>query len=913
MPSLNGLVDINADNVNSTTIVSDEINSKNVDTETLFVDGLNLGEQVNINAQKLTAITYTATPTPLTTISSDVSIPNGGMDLTGTMIIRGSSDPSNNNMSLYYDPAYFGFRFKNNRPGAYMYFSVLDNYGNLKNFQFNYSQTYSNIPMYVDNWLNVSYNNDLTFGDNNSSNWYGSRAKFIPSSSPTAGFVFYTKGFNNNTAYYTNFTHNNLSNVETPTFRMNYGNIWSLVKHTFEMDASMNSNLSVAGTSTLKQISGTTLNITGTSNFGNTITADSLSVYNGTNLNGNLNAISTSNFIGQATFSSNLIANANIHANTFDCSNNAIFNGAVTCNNSLSSGALTCTNLTATSNILCSSFRTTGNAQIDGNLTVNGFIHNIAGLITFTGPMSTYSITSSSRIIQTSSLATDNKITQTRISGDTTGNANILKYTQVRFNSNSALGTSSAGIQVIDDFNGAQLVFIPNSGSGSYNNMVNKNDRIIASIYGDGSPSCLDLISYGASAKHGIKIFHDSSSNSTVSMLEGNYNFKVNNLTGVTASSGVTSSATGEFNIVNSAGRGLQLNSNSTASATNNLVALNDSVITTQTQNNSSLVITNYGTVKSGLKISTTASTNANVGLYCKNSYLKMSASAVVESMDFASEIITHTTTSGYSLSSPEVTLQTTNDSYPCKYRALNHEFSSKNGGDGCTVNIRGNLSLARSDSSYNYITSSNNIVLSTTSGQSNNYWASTHNFRTIDASGMVDLSGNTVISIRGNVTLHGSGNLTFPNSSIQNTAFTNANSDKLNAIGTIVSSTLNATATLTTNTIFDCGSISLTAGTWSVSVNCCVAVIVGTTTVGELLAGYSKSSSGLSQSTNLSIINAGNFTYNNGNQWCLTSTNTIVVSSTTTYYMILRCLFGTASRLQFVSTNSAFQATRIA
>ena len=74
MPSLNGLVDITADSVNSTSISSDEISSKNVDTQTLYVNGLDLGTQVNLNAQKLTAITYTETPTPTTNISSNLDV-----------------------------------------------------------------------------------------------------------------------------------------------------------------------------------------------------------------------------------------------------------------------------------------------------------------------------------------------------------------------------------------------------------------------------------------------------------------------------------------------------------------------------------------------------------------------------------------------------------------------------------------------------------------------------------------------------------------------------------------------------------------------------------------------------------------------------------------------------------------------
>lgn len=114
MPSLNGLVDIKADSVNSSIIESEEINSTNIDTKTLFVDGFNLGEQVNINAQKLTAITYTATPTPLTTISSDVKLNNasliGTFNVDGSIIIRYPSEP-NANLKISYEPSNFGFCF----------------------------------------------------------------------------------------------------------------------------------------------------------------------------------------------------------------------------------------------------------------------------------------------------------------------------------------------------------------------------------------------------------------------------------------------------------------------------------------------------------------------------------------------------------------------------------------------------------------------------------------------------------------------------------------------------------------------------------------------------------------------------------------------------------------------------------
>ena len=79
------------------------------------------------------------------------------------------------------------------------------------------------------------------------------------------------------------------------------------------------------------------------------------------------------------------------------------------------------------------------------------------------------------------------------------------------------------------------------------------------------------------------------------------------------------------------------------------------------------------------------------------------------------------------------------------------------------------------------------------------------------------------------------------------------------------------------------------------------------------MLAGYSTSSTGLSQNINLAIINAGGITYNIGNQWTLNSSNVISVASTTTYYLQIQCTFGTASRMQYVQGKSAFRAVRIA
>lgn len=161
-------------------------------------------------------------------------------------------------------------------------------------------------------------------------------------------------------------------------------------------------------------------------------------------------------------------------------------------------------------------------------------------------------------------------------------------------------------------------------------------------------------------------------------------------------------------------------------------------------------------------------------------------------------------------------------------------------------------------------------------------------------------------------LTLSSSG-VTFNDSTTQTTAYTSALNTKLNAIGTVTTATLNATTNLVTNTIFNCGSISLTAGTYIIQCACTVDIITGSTVANNMIAGYSTSATAFSQTTCNGRNDAGGFTYPVGCIWSLNSTDTIVVASTTTYYMIVRVVFGTASRFRFVNPNSTFKATRVA
>ena len=211
----------------------------------LILNTLNVSTELNkipTLQQLTTGMSYNGTNNT-TTLLNNLSIKK--LDTTGELIIR---DPnSSNSMSVYYDPTAAGFRFINNTANGYMYFSTKDSNNNIKSFQFNTSQVYCNLLFYIENWIAINYNSRFVLGDaNNQGAYFGASIQYIPNNSVTSGLVFYNKGITNNEGWYTNFTHNNLSNNETPTFRMNYANIWSKVNHTMEADLIINGNLDLS-------------------------------------------------------------------------------------------------------------------------------------------------------------------------------------------------------------------------------------------------------------------------------------------------------------------------------------------------------------------------------------------------------------------------------------------------------------------------------------------------------------------------------------------------------------------------------------------------------------------------------------------------------------------------------------------
>jgi hypothetical protein len=155
------------------------------------------------------------------------------------------------------------------------------------------------------------------------------------------------------------------------------------------------------------------------------------------------------------------------------------------------------------------------------------------------------------------------------------------------------------------------------------------------------------------------------------------------------------------------------------------------------------------------------------------------------------------------------------------------------------------------------------------------------------------------------------SGSLTFSDATVQSTAYSNADDAKLQAIGGITTSTLAGNTNLTSGVIFSCGSFSLSQGTYLISINVFLDVITGKTTINAMASAFSTSATAFTQAIG-AREDGGGFTWPVASGWSLNSTNPLVVSTTTVYYMLVRATFGTAGRLRFLSGNSAFTATRM-
>jgi hypothetical protein len=219
------------------------------------------------------------------------------------------------------------------------------------------------------------------------------------------------------------------------------------------------------------------------------------------------------------------------------------------------------------------------------------------------------------------------------------------------------------------------------------------------------------------------------------------------------------------------------------------------------------------------------------------------------------------------------------------------------------TLSVAGNLTLTG-----DLIANSTTITpvqLSYLNGTSSNIQTQLNN--------KLDLTGGTM---SGNLAINGflsTQAISFSsNGSVQSTAYTNALNTKLTAIGTQVTATLSNTTTLAIGGIFNCGSMTLSPGTYMISCFCYVDVQGGATTINNMSSAYSTSATAYSHNVD-ATWSGGGLTYNSGSTFSLNHTDCIVVDSTTTYYMICRCIFGTILRMRFISTFSKFSAVRIA
>jgi hypothetical protein len=131
-----------------------------------------------------------------------------------------------------------------------------------------------------------------------------------------------------------------------------------------------------------------------------------------------------------------------------------------------------------------------------------------------------------------SSDTTKNRIIQTIVtSGDVSGNHNNLKYSIIRYNSNSATGTTQPALTLLDSFNNNNLIFLPNSGPGAYNSSVSINSRaIIAS--GTQHSNTLCLSGWG-STRLGLRLQHVNSTSANATLEAGTNRITLNNSTGI--------------------------------------------------------------------------------------------------------------------------------------------------------------------------------------------------------------------------------------------------------------------------------------------------------------------------------------------------------------------------------------------
>lgn len=483
-----------------------------------------------------------------------------------------------------------------------------------------------------------------------------------------------------------------------------------------------------------------------------------------------------------------------------------------------------------------------------------------------------------------------NYIQQSIINADVSTNPNNLKYTNISYYVDPSLdGTPNPALIINDSNSGNSLYFIPNSGLSSWSPLSSINSQTIIGMGPNQNNASLVLASY-STLKNGIKIISNSSSHAQTELWAGNNtSIILNNTTGI--------SLTGDVSMNNKLKVTGDASFNSNVDISGTLIVKNsDSYInglTVGKGKNSNALNTVIG-VSAGASLS-----NGN-----NNTFVGYQSGLLVtsgESNSFFGYLSGNNNQTGsynvamglQSLAGGSNNLCVTCIGYQSGY--LNNNGSSttsigyqsgyhNNGGDfntylGCNTNLINNGAIVFGYSTaigYNAkIDASNTIVMGTST-------------ETTKIPGklnvLLDASFNSNVNI--------SGILTASN------------------IGTVVTGIL-TTGILTTGTLYNAGNVSLPAGTWIININASIEV-TATTTVNKILACPSTQNNLITPTYGLSINDMNGQTCTSGTQWVLTCSNIYTPTSITSYYLLIQCVFGTTSSLNFNSTNSRFEAIRI-
>jgi phage baseplate assembly protein gpV len=454
------------------------------------------------------------------------------------------------------------------------------------------------------------------------------------------------------------------------------------------------------------------------------------------------------------------------------------------------------------------------------------------------------------------------------------------------------------------------MYFFPKLNAGNYNSIVQANDRGIFAFYPLDTNAV--TLTCWATTRVGVRCASTSSTATFVDIWAGNYNLKIDSSSGIVASANNWISNNPDFAVLNNIkSRGIRFISQADTGGSNPFVVQTDAVITTQSQNSSLVLTSANSALNFGIRISSSStSVGSIVSRVASNSITTNQTNTTIEGPVTMSGNVT---VSGSTQLNGGVLLSTTT--------MLNNNLLQY-GSAIINQDITGTYSGTNQFKNSNFLfglSTAGNLTFGDSTVQTTAFNSTALGYTRVGST--FTYPSNTII----NCAVGGIGNeirchkfncyniIEYPDGSIQNTAYTNAKDTKLTAIGTVITATLTASTLLTTGTFLNCGSVTLSAGTWILTMNCGLVVVTGSTTIGQILTSHSTSSTALSTNANLNINNKNGATYAAGLQFVLPNQAIVIPSTSTTYYLLVQASFGTANRLQFSNGTSSFSAIRIA